>query len=465
MAGINDILYTARSGILVNQKAIQITGNNVSNVNTPGYSRQQVTLSPAVAAGYGLGVSMAQVRRVHDGFLTQQVNLQAGTKEFLVGRQFVAQQLETVLPEVDNLGVNSALTNFFNSFKELSNNVSGNAERQMVAAQGEALADKINQAYNGVVNIQRNLNQDIEAEVERINTLMGELADLNQKVAVMADPTGATDNAELRDRRDQVVKQLYEMADVTTFTDNDGHINLMIGNHIAVQGTRAAELTAVAGNLTRIELNTLSGTGIDITERLSSENASGRLSGVLYERDIKLEEVKDQLDQLAYSLAEQVNLLHRGGFALDGSTDRDFFVMPADVAGAAGSLAVNQEILDNPSLIAAAQDAAAAHGDNRNAVAIAELMNDSNTVNGSSFHGYYTAMVGQVSSELSDLEQDLEIQTMVTDQAEAYQASVSGVSIDEEMVSLIQFQRAFEASAKIMNTVDEMLQQILALKQ
>lgn len=464
--GINDILHTARSGLMVSQTGIRVAGHNVANVNTPGYSRQRVDMNSV--GGYnmmpGLGVNVADVRRVHDQFLERQSNEQRGAFGFMEGRNFIAGQLDSIFLELDDNGVNRAINDFFNSVRELANVPSGLAERRMLIYRAQTLTQRINATATNLESLQRNLNETVTADVGKINALFKELASLNGKLAAFNDPGGLGEASDLLDRRDQVVRELHGLVGGQTFQDSSGAINFMLANRVVVEGANAGSLGTVPGPVLGISLTTIAGNTVEITEFLRREGGHGRLAGTIYERDVLVGGLAAELDQFAFTFANAINALHQSGFGLDGVDGRNFFDPPAGVANAAKDLRVRQGIIDNPDEIAAAQDAGSV-GDNRILNLIANLQSDETMMGGRSFNQFYSDLVNRASTEANHVSTELGYRQAVLDQSEAYRQSVSGVSVDEEMVSLIQFQRAFEASAKMISTVDQMLQTVLSLKQ
>ena len=463
--GISDILHIARSGLMVAQTGQRVTGHNITNANTPGFSRQRVTVSALGGNGYlpGIGVSVANIHRVHDRFLENQANLHRGVNGFLDGQYLVAQQLETVLNEVGNTGINNAMNEFFNAFRELTNNSSDMAVRQLVALRGEQLSDRISTAFTNFEAMQDDLNLDVESVVDEANGLIQEIAKMNGEISTYEDVTGRTEASDLLDQRDELVRQLHALVDITTFTDDNGSINVMLANHSIVEGVSAGSLGVLVGPMYRIEMTTVGQQAHDITDDLTHTNGRGKLSGILYERDVTIEDLKGGLDLLAYNLVDRINSIHLNAFGLDGNSGRAFFTPIAAIDGAAKLLEMNQDIIDNPDWIAAALDGASAHGDNRAAVAIADLQSDRTTLGTVTYQEHYNDMVGSVSAHLTRINGERDFQQSVMDQSEAYRESVSGVSIDEEMVSMIQYQRAFEASARMITTADEMLQTVIGM--
>lgn len=472
-SSIRDILNIARSGLNAHQTALRVTGHNVANVNTPGYSRQRVDM---VSLGPGnnmpgIGVSAARINRAHDAFLTRQVQMQNGRYSFLTGQQMVAQSMEYIFPELDSEGINSSLSHFFNSARALSNNPSGITEREQILYAADELAIKIRRAYESLESVRRGLNGDVADRVAETNGLLSEMASLNRKIAAVSDPSGEGGATDLLDRRDEVIRQLHGLIEIDSFEDADGHINVMFRNRVIVEGVRTGSLRITSDPVVGVELVSVSGVVVDITEGLANEGGRGELTGMIVERDVFIEDTKAKLDQLAYNLADKVNAIHRAAYGLDVAdppdfgTGRDFFEAIASVDGAALAFKVNQLLIDHPDMVAVSSDPNAVAGNNEAILAIADLQSDKTSMGNTSFTEFFSTAIGTISNRLMTLSDEIEYQQMVVDQAEAFRDSMSGVSIDEEMVQLVQHQRAFEASARMVSTMDELLQQILNLKQ
>lgn len=466
MARINDILNIARSGVLVSQTGLRTTGQNVSNVNTPGYSRQ--TLSVETLGGGsspGMGVAVAGLRRTHDDFLEKQVNLQRGSYQFLAGRQLVADQLDGVFSEIDGTGINTAMANFFNAFKQVSVNTGDQAARQDVLSKANSLADRINNAANTLDDQKKSLSADIKSQAESGDKLLKQLASLNEKIASYADPTGRSEPSELLDKRDEVVRQLAEMLPISTFSDNSGNINVSLSNQVLVEGAQAGSINYVPSQYGGVSIGSVAGNTKDITDELAqNDDGRGKLAGMLNEREKGISALQDKLDQLAYTLTASVNSLHQTGYGTDGVNGRNFFAPLTTVAGAAKSFGLSGDMDGHPERIGAAATAATAKGDNSIALAISDLAKNTTTMGTTSFADYYANALSDVSGRISTLNDNASVSGSLVEQAEAYKASVSGVSIDEEMVQLIQYQRAFQASAKMVTTVDSMLETIINMK-
>lgn len=466
MARINDILNIARSGVIVSQTGLRTTGQNVTNVNTPGYSRQTINVE-TLGGGTttGMGVSVVGIRRTHDEFLEKQVNLQRGSYQFLKGRQLVADQLDSVFSEIDGSGINTAMADFFSAFKQVSANVSDLAARQNVLSKASTLADRLSNAANTLDDQKKSLSADIKSQAENGNELLKQLASLNQKISSYADPTGRSEPAELLDQRDEVIRQLAEVLPISTYSDNSGNINVSLSNQVLVEGAQAGSINYVPSQYGGISISSVAGNSEDITnELIAKDDGRGKLAGMLFERENGVSALQNKLDQLAYTLTAQVNTLHQSGYGTDGLNGRNFFTPLATVTNAAKNFGLSSDVEGHPERIAAASSATTAKGDNSFALAISDLAKNTTAMGTTGFSDYFSNALSDLSGRISTLNGNASVSGSLVEQAEAYKSSVSGVSIDEEMVQLIQFQRAFQASAKMVSTVDSMLETIINMK-
>jgi len=173
--------------------------------------------------------------------------------------------------------------------------------------------------------------------------------------------------------------------------------------------------------------------------------------------------VMDQLDVLVYDIANAINEQHRNGYGLDGLNGRDLFALPVSATDAAASITLDPVMVGQPSRVAASATATGLPGDADNALALA-MLSESSVVNGNSMTATeaYASLIGDVGSRKAQAEADFATRQAMTDQASALRESVSGVSLDEEMVALTKFQRAFQAASQVINAVDQMMRDLLA---
>ena len=211
---------------------------------------------------------------------------------------------------------------------------------------------------------------------------------------------------------------------------------------------------------------TVAGAVQDITAELApGGDARGRLGGVLHARDGALATARDSLDQLAFDLSGAYNAVHAAGIDALGGTGRNLFEPPGAVVGAAGAFRVSADVRDQPERLAAAQDALALPNDDRNALALADLADAAAALGGTATATEaYAALLAQVGADVRFARGDDDRAGALLQQTEALRESVSGVNTDEEMVGLLEFQRAYQASLRVVQTADEMLAELLQLK-
>ena len=462
MTSLLNALNAGKTSLLTNQKAIEIVGNNIANVNTEGYSRQDAELSPVPAVNFndffiGQGVTVANVSRDYNLFITRQ--LQAKTIDYgaEAGRSDALTALERVFNVTEN-NLAGSIDRFFDAWQELSTNPGGAVERDIVLQRGEQLGDAFRAITGELDMVAQHLNEEISAGVGTLNQQLTTLAELNQRISLV-EISGQTANS-ARDQRDLLVRELSETLGVQTYTDNRGMLAVQLPGGIPlVQGNRAMTLTTVT---TGADVNLQVQVGsraVDVT----AANLGGRFQGMFEVRDSFIDGLRGDLDTLAADLAAAVNTEHAKGYAADGTTGLNFFV---DLGGITTNQARHLRVaLTDGAQIAAAGQTAAAPGDNENVLRIAALEVD-HTVGTSSdtFDTFFSQLVATVGIEAARNDLALTGARDATVQLQNLRDGFSGVSLEEEMIDLIQYQRGFESSAKFLATVDEMMNAILQLR-
>jgi flagellar hook-associated protein 1 FlgK len=471
MAGLFTALNAGRTSLEVNQKSIEIIGNNISNVNTEGYSRQSAELTPYPSMNFGgffigQGVLVSDVRRDHDAFVTGQ--LQEKSIEFGLqsGQANPLAELERIFNITDD-NLATEIDSFFDSWQELSANPSGLVERDIVIQRGELLSESFHTITNDLNSVRLNINDSIVSKVDDVNSKIAEIGELNSRIFTI-EIQGQTANS-ARDRRDVLAKELASSLGAQTYYDSKGMMAVQLpGGLPLVQGTETMTITAVP-NGQELDLKLSAG---GVTRTIGLNNMGGEFYGLMNIRDTVIPGLQDNLDQLAYGITETVNTVHAAGAGLDSLTGRNFFTpnpippLPGDPAWKDAARNMRVALTDS-SQVAAAQapvpPATVTTGDNRNALLIANLgetpFTGSDTFN--SYYGKMTATVGIMANQ-NTLSLGGAEDAMV--QLQNLRDGLSGVSLDEEMINLIQFQRGFESSAKFLSTVDEMMASLMDLK-
>jgi flagellar hook-associated protein 1 FlgK len=466
MSGLNAALNAGKTSLEVNQKTIEVIGNNVSNVNTEGYSKQSTQLTPYPSINFGdffigQGVKVTDVQRAHDVFVTNQLQDKSIDLGFANGQADALTQLEGIFNITDeNIATN--IDRFFDAWQQLSTSPSDLVLRDTVIQRGSQLATSFNNASNDLNTITENINNTIVSKVDDLNSKISQIAELNQRIYSI-EIHGQTANS-ARDQRDLLAKNLAESLGATTYTDNRGMLAVQLpGGLPLVQGTSAMSLEAAV-------------TGTDVTVRLHAAGTvrdlgittlGGEMKGLLTVRDQTIPAIKNDLDKVAYEISTQVNTQHAAGAGLDTPpTGRNFFNDPGGSSlDAARNITVT--LTDASQVAAAAMPASGtvAPGDNRNALIMASidknyLINGTDTFD--SYYGKITSRIGLASNQNS---LSLSGSQDAVTQLQNLRDSLAGVSLEEEMVNMIQYQRGFQSSAKFLSTVDEMLNVLMSVKQ
>jgi flagellar hook-associated protein 1 len=481
MAGLINALNSAKTSLEVNQKSIEIIGNNISNVNTEGYSRQQAVLQPYPAMNFGdffigQGVKITNVSREHDVFIEQQIKQKAVDYGLQDALTRPLSELEQVFTITDD-NISTDIDNFFDSLQELTADPSDLVQRNNVILQGDVLATSFNNAVEQLNSIKQNINDTVVSKLDTVNSQIREIADLNDRIYSI-EIRGQTANS-ARDQRDMVAKDLAKTLGAVSYEDKNGMLSVQLpGGLPLVEGVLPMSITAeTSGSDLTLQLH-----AGGVTRDLSEKNLGGAFQGLLDVRDNLIPELNGDLDKLAYELSVQINLQHQAGGALDSSTGNLFFNMPpnyvasppgppptaTEYEGAARQISV---VLTDPAKIAAGAAPApgpptgtVAPGDNSNAIILSNI-GDNYLIGGTdTFTSLYGKISAKIGVESNQNQLSLKGAEDAMDQLENFRDSLVGVSLEEEMINLIQFQRGFESSAKFLSTIDEMMSTVIQIR-
>lgn len=460
MSDIYGIMSIAGQALLTQQQAISVTSHNIANVNTPGYSRQRLkmtTNTPADSAvgPMGSGVSGETIERIYDRYLSAQLINESQALGRWDTQKDAVEMVEVIFNEVDGSGLSQAMSKFWDAWQSLANNPDGTTERQILVTASQVLAATFNQLNSDLSQNQQNLDLAIQGTVTDINRLSQQIADLNEKI--ISSEAGSFSANDYRDQRELLLRELSELIDINTFEDATGAVSVLVANGRPLvssgQFWQLSTETNVAGFQDIVWVDD-TGNAPNITADISG----GRLKGYLDVRDGVIDGYINRLDTLAQTLMTDVNTLHQNGFDLDGLGGEVFFI-----GTAANDMEVNPNIVGDLDLIAAASDALTVPGDSRQAIEIANLQYQLTMGGTQSYNDYYSAIVRDVGNEVLKSGASYNHQSDMMAQLENQRESVSGVSLDEEMINLLKFQNAYAAAAKLITTADEMMQTILQM--
>lgn len=452
-----------RRALQASQLGITVAGQNIANVNTPGYTRQAVQLSATPTDGSnlrltGAGVSIDGVRSFRDRFIESRLQTETGITGRLTAKRDALAPVDTAFNESGGGGISSAMSNFFGAFRDLEANSTSSSLRSITIEKGNQLASAFNSTRNRLVNIRQDADISLRSSVDEANRLATQVADLNGKIHI-AEATGGS-ASELRDQRGEAVRQLSELTGARSVENEQGMVTLSLADgQPLVSGTEVHVLQAVStppDGLASIQLN---GAPAALNE--------GGLRGLLD----AIGEVGGHitaLDDLAAEITSRVNTLHTSGTDQDGTAGVNFFEVPAGGAPVtAANFSVSAAVKANPRLVVASPLVNSSSAGTV-AGAIANLLTDTTSQAGArtgSFTSIYSSIVADAGAGVADAENALTTQQSILSQTTAQRESVSGVSLDEEAINLLQYQKAYEAAARFIKIADEMTQTIFAIAQ
>ena len=542
------LLNIGRSALSASQFGLEVAGNNIANVNTPGYSRQRVSFVPGVTVSVGgnpmgTGVDIGSVNRIYDAFLGYQIHKATASMNDYQLREQIYTRVESLIYPSEDSNLGTVMDEFFNAWHDLASNPAGPAEREVVLAKGEEVAANLRSVYQSLDDEMAYSNTLMEGYRDEINRLTSEVANLNAEI--LRNQAAHSQPNDLLDRRDTLLTELSTYIDITVYDQETGGVAVLAsGGQPLVQGNDHYDVQ-LATDPDNHSFYQMMLRGTDITDSIQG----GKVKALLEVRE-NMSDFQRNIDLLAATLVREVNLLHRGGYGLDGNTDRDFFTPmrattltpttnqggvgvslqqvtdPAaltlddyeirftgantydivntthDTVVAAGQTYVSgnpidfdgirleltdvtgppmagdvvrvsttddmardiQRVIQDAGHVAAAEEQVALPGDNRNALAIAALRNQQTMPDGrSSFQGYFQTLVGDVGSVTQDAGRKGAAKEALYQSMESYRQSVSGVSLEEEEIRLVAFQHSYQAAAKYLSTVDDMVESLIQL--
>jgi flagellar hook-associated protein 1 FlgK len=448
-------LSTALSALYAQRRGLDVTGQNIANANTDGYSRQRVGLesvgAPAVPAlwstyeGAGSGVAVTDIARLRDVFLETRAHTEQDKLSYLTERQSTLASVERSFQEPGETGLQSQLSELWSAWHDVANRPGDLAARAQLLERTSTLADSIRQAHTALDAQWGASREQLDATVKAVNAAAHNVAELNQAI-LRASQAGIPAN-ELADRRDVLVMQLADQVGARARAGADGTVDVYLGGTALVRGPAVEELGVVGS----ASMDELSSTGVPVAVVWAGTGApaqsDGRVGGQLEAMNTTIPGYVGQLDAVVANLVSAVNSAHRNGYDLDGAPGTDMFAAGATAKDIAG-------LITDPRKVAASSEAPspAPSLDGSNAAAMAEI----GRLSGGPDQAYRQLVV-KLGTDAQTASRRLDIQTDVLVQVDAAREAAAGVNLDEEMVSLLSYQRAYEAAARVMSTVDQTL--------
>lgn len=456
-------LSTALSALQSERKALEVTGQNIANANTAGYTRQRANLQavggsvqPAMYStsdGIGNGVTVVDVQRLQDSFLEQRANTENGTLSSLTVSQQTYSDIENSFGEPGATGIQNLLSTFANGWDDVANNPKDPGARTALIGDAESVASALNTSSSALNAQWASSNQTLNSEVGQINDAATNIAALN-KAIVAATNAGNSPN-DLMDQRDSLIRTVAGMIGVTTKPQADGATDVLIGGSSLVSGSLARQLTV--GGATA--LDQVASTPVTLTwaDTGTAVTAStGDVGGYLTSLNSTIPSYSNQLDAIASSLVTTVNAQQAAGYDLNGAAGANFFD-PTKTTAANITVTISDPNTIAASAVAPTTDANGAtvpslDGANAQLIASTSLKPTSDT---------YRQMIVQLGSASQSVQQKTSTQQAVVQQVQASRDSAAGVDLDEEQTNMISYQQAYNAAAQYVTVINSVLDTLI----
>ena len=444
-------LSIGASALFSTQRAVETVSHNIANSAVDGYTRQKVVITSGTPTpgtpGYrgdgmrGTGVVVVSIDRMRDLLSDIAYRSQAASSGAASATSTVMDRAQNILGSIDS-GTNASLSSFYAAWDQLSNTPTDASARQGVLNAGNSLAQSFNDASTQLTQIASDTGTKMSTDVDTVNSLTSQVAGLNKQI-LEATAAGQAPN-DLLDTRDRALDQLSNLTGATIQSHGDGTVDVFLGTRSLVRGPESTALS-------------LSSSGGTYTVSIGGTNPApvtpgGELGGFLTAVNTTLPSLRSDLDTVASQLVTSVNAVHNAGYDLNGAQGGDFFT-----GTTAADIAVSSTMTPDK-VAAAARPNTPNDGDN--ALAIAQLRNSPVSPTGS-VGDSLRSLAGRLGSLASAADQANSAAGTALDGYAKSRASADGVSVDEEMVDLVKYQRSYEAAAKVISTADSMLDTLI----
>jgi flagellar hook-associated protein 1 FlgK len=454
---------TALSALQAERKALEVTGQNIANANTAGYTRQRAVMTavggsviPAMYSksdGVGAGVNLTDVQRLQDAFLEQRGNTENGTLSNLQSMQSTLSDIENSFGEPGDGGLQALLSSYWNGWDDVANNPGDAAARTALIGTAQSLATGLNVAAGSLSSQWKSSRESLQSIVNNVNGTAANIASLNK--AIVAATSAGNHPNDLMDQRDLLIRQLSTQIGASTRVNSDGSTDVFVGGSALVSGSLSRQLT-VSG-ATAVDQATSNPVNLSWADTGQVVNtASGQVGGLLNALNATIPSYASQLDAVAAQLVTSVNAQQGAGYDLTGAVGGPFFD-PAKTTAA--SITV---VLTDPNGVAASSNPPALDA-NGNPVVSLDGSNAQKLANFSSTgaDALYRQMIVRLGSESQSAQQKVTTQQSVVQQIQQSRDSAAGVDLDEEQTNLITYQQAYNAAAKFLSVIDSVLDTLI----
>nr|MBI1231813.1 flagellar hook-associated protein FlgK [Cytophagales bacterium] len=465
-------LSVSRQSLQNMQLGITVTGHNMANASTEGYSRQRVVIEAEKQFDgvhiLGVGAYTNQIQRVHDELLDRRIQLQKSDDGMLQAEKDILDLMEANLGQIIDRqslsaegsaaaqgigapnGLGEFLDDFFNTISALSADPTSSALRNQLVQNAKSLTAKFNSNDKSIEDLKTTISDQTDFQISEANSLIQQISELNHAIALDENKSRGQSN-DLRDQRQKNIEKLAEIISIETSSLDNGIIEVKSGG-VVLTGVKTPKnlLTSYVDTSGALRYRTQEGA-------LEIAVTSGGLAGLSRAHNQSLPKLQENLNELASEIISRVNSIYQEGYDLKGNTGNLLFS-----GTGASDIAVDEHLLNNPQAFQGSADGTT--GNNEIITKLFELsLERIPNLGDRTLSGRYAEVISEFGHEIQSLETSIvdnnSIGTMLTNKRQ----SISGVSLDEEMTNLIQYQRAYQASARVIGIIDEMVQTVIGL--
>ncbi len=440
----------AQSGLNAYQEALDVTSNNIANASNPNYSRQRavITEAPSTSSGsltWGSGARLTDIQRVRDTLTDQQIRDNNQKYSDNNERNTILGNIQTLFSEPSNNGLSNSITAFYNAWQQLSVTPNSASLRNNVVQTAQSLSNQVQDINSGLNSIKSDVVNNVNSDLNTLNTDLKQIQTLN--VQIYTAQNAKQQPNDLMDARDKLIDAVSNLANINVTYDSGGSAVISVGGILAVDRSTAMQFSATTDN-GKIVLKNSNGTTV-------SGLAGGELNALTDIYNNKIPAYQASFDNVINQIMNGVNSQTSTGYTTTNppQTGVNFFDSYSN-----GILSINQQVLNNPNMIAASSDGTSGNGDI--ASTIGGLINQKDA-NGNTVIDNYTTLVSKVGGDVQYASNTAQSYQLLLNQLQTQKSSISGVSVDEEMSNVLQFQKSYEASAKVMSIASQMLETLI----
>ena len=460
MNGLYSMINLGSNALTAHQNRMALIQQNVANASTPGYRRQRTELS-TLGGAFGVaglpGVQSSLPRSIDAPLTDRQLTMQLGGFGYHSARSQVGAVVEATFDPVNGVDVTGKASEFFVAMRALSSNPASMPERRDVIARAEAMTDAFARTARTLTQAQADVRSQATDTIDDTNRTLERIATLDRQIQVASgsrQPVG-----ELVDERDRLVADIADDLQLRVAHTDDGTVHLSTqSGHALIEGGQARQIAMRQRTDGDVELTLDTGVG----QPIRLDEPGGTIGGLLSSHNQMIGDRLRELDQLAFDFATEFNAAHQGGVGLDGTGGRDFFDIGATAQGAALSIGVNAAIAEDASLLATATDPADLPGGS-DLLGTLIAFEDSALAGGLSLHDGLIGITQAVGTDVREALDATAASSSALAQLEQVQGATSGVSLEEELLKLNEAQRAYEASLKVIEASESMMDSLMSI--